>query len=77
MKNISSKKVWTTGMTHPHVEPPPIPLIEETHDGKSNKDFVKLKLHRYPTLSRLDLYDFKISLSDNGEPEDLLFFFVT
>ena len=44
MKNASSKKGWMTDMNQPHVEPPPIPLIKENHDGKSDKDFVKLKL---------------------------------
>ena len=56
-------------MTHPHIDPPPIPLIKETHDGKSDKYFVKLKLRRYPTSSRSDLYEFKMSLFDNGNPE--------
>ena len=49
MKNVSIKKGWMTGMTHPHVEPPRIPLIQETYDGKSDKDSVKLKLRRDPT----------------------------
>ena len=62
------------GMNHPHVDPPPIPLIQETHDGKSDKYFVQLKLRRDPKLSTSELYDFKMSLSDNGEPEDFLLF---
>ena len=65
-----SKKLWITGMTHPHIEPPPIPLIQETHNGKSCKDFVKLKLRRDPTLSTSDLYEFKMALFDNGDPGD-------
>ena len=36
--------------------------------------FVKLKLRRDPTSSMLDLYDFKMSLFDNGEPEEFLLF---
>ena len=55
MKNNSSEKRWMTGMTHPHVDPLPIPLIQEKRDGKSDKDFVKLKLRRFPTSSTLDL----------------------
>ena len=55
-------------MTHPHAEPTPILLIKENHNGKSEKYFVKIKLHRYPTLSTSDLYEFRIYLSDNGEP---------
>ena len=38
MKNVSSKKGWMTGMTHPPIEPPLIPIIQETNDGKSDKD---------------------------------------
>ena len=61
-------------MTQPHVDPPPINLIKEKHYGKSDKDFVKLKLRRDPTLTMLDLYEFKMSLFDNGEPEKFLLF---
>ena len=74
MKNVSSKKEWMTGVTHPHVEPPPIPLIQETYYGKSDKYFVKLKLRRDPTSSTSDLYEFKMSLFDNDETEDFLLF---
>ena len=74
MKNVSSEKGWMTGMTHPHVEPPPIPLIQETYDGNPDKDLVKLKLRRDPTSSTSDLYEFKISLFDNGEPEEFFLF---
>ena len=74
MKNVSSKKGWMTGMTHPYVDPPPIPLIQETHNGKSDKKSVKLKLHIYPTLSTSDLYEFKMYLFDNGELEEFLLF---
>ena len=61
-------------MTQPHVEPPPITLIKEKHNGKSDKDFVKLKLRRDPTFSMSDLYEFKMSLFENGEPEEFLLF---
>ena len=61
-------------MTQPHVDPPPINLIKEKHYGKSDKDFVKLKLRRDPTLHMSDLYEFKISLFENGEPEEFLLF---
>ena len=72
MGNFPNKKGWMTGMTKPHVEPPPIPLIKEKHNGKSDKYFVKLKLLRDPTLSTSDLYEFKMSLFDNGKPEEFL-----
>ena len=56
------------------MEPPPIPLIKETYNGKSDKDFVKLKLRRDPTSSTSDLYAFKISLFDHVDPEEFLLF---
>ena len=57
-------------MTHPHVDPPLIALIKETHGGKSEKYFVKIKLRRTRTSSTSDLYEFKISSFDNGDPEE-------
>ena len=57
-----------------HVEPPPIPLVKEMSTGKSNEDYVKLKLHRYPTSNTSDLYEFRISLFDHGDPEKFLLF---
>ena len=49
-------------MTQAHVESPTMTLLKELHGGESDKDFVKLKLCSYPTLSTSDLYKFKISL---------------
>ena len=74
MKNFSSKKGWMTGMTRPHMDTPLIPLIKEAHYGKSDKDSVKLKSRRDTMLSTLDLYEFKMSFFDNGDPEDFLLF---
>ena len=59
-------------MTEAHVELPPITLIKGTCDGKSYKFFVKLKLRRHPTYSKSDLYYFRMSLSDNGEPDQFM-----
>ena len=56
------------------MKPPPITLIKVKYDGKSDKDFIKLKLHRDPISSMSDLYELKMSLFDNGEPEDSLLF---
>ena len=61
-------------MTLSHVEPPSIPLIKGAYDGKSEKDLLKLKLRRRPTSSMSDLYGFRMSLFDNGEPEEFLLF---
>ena len=77
MKNHSSKKGQMTGTTQAHIDPPPIPLVKEKHDGKSNKYFVKLKLRRYTTSPTLDLYEFKMSLFDNGDTEEFCCSFVT
>ena len=56
------------------MEPLPIPLIKETYNGKPEKYFVKVKLRRDPTSSMSYLYDFNMSLFDNGEPEEFLLF---
>ena len=63
-----------TVVTHPHVEPLPIPLIQEKYNGKSDNDIFLIKLRGDPTLSTSDLYEFKISLFDNGESEEFLLF---
>ena len=42
--------------------------------GNSDGDYVKLKLRRDPTSSILDLYEFRMSLFDHGEPEEFLLF---
>ena len=74
MKKVSINKGFMTEMTYLHLEPLPIPLIQETHDGKSDKYFVKLKLRRDPTSSTSDLYEFKMYFFDNGDPEEFLLF---
>ena len=62
------------GMAQPHVYPPLIPRIKENHDGKSDKDFAKLKLCRDPTLPKLDPYKFKMSLFENSNPDEFFLF---
>ena len=61
-------------MTQVHVEPPLTPLFKIKYDGKSEKDFVKLKLCRDLTSSTLGLYKLKMSLFDNSEPEEIFLF---
>ena len=56
------------------MEPQPIPLIKETCNGKSDEDFVKIKFCIGPTSSTSDIYEFKMSLFDHGNPEEFLFF---
>ena len=50
-----------------HVEPPPIPLIKSKNYDKSDKYFVKINLRSDPTSQESDLYEFKMSLFDNGD----------
>ena len=74
MKNVPSTKGWMMGTTRPHVDPPQITIIKSNHNGKSDKYSVKLKLRRDPMSSMSDLYEFKMSLLENDEPEKFLFF---
>ena len=57
-----------------HVEPPPILLIKSKNYDKPEKDCVNLTLRRYTTSDKLDIYEFKMDLFKNGNPEELLFF---
>ena len=74
MKSVLHKKGWGVDTNPSQVEPPPIPLIKETSTGKSDGDYVKLKLRRYPTSSTSDLNEFRMSLFDHGDPEEFLLF---
>ena len=56
------------------MEPLPITLSKVTYNGNSDKDFVKLKRFRDPTYSTSDLYEFRMSLFEDGDPEDFLLF---
>ena len=72
MKNVFHKKVWVTNDNQSHEEPPPIPLMKEITTGKSDGDYDKLKLRRDPTSSTLDLYEFRMSLFDHGDPDEVI-----
>ena len=56
------------------MEPPPIPLIKSRHDDKLDKDFVKLKICSDTTSEKLDIYEYKMALFGNGEPDEFLLF---
>ena len=75
MKNVFHQKGWTTDTNPYHVDPPLIPLIKKTPSVKSNVDYVKLKLPIDPTSSTSDLYEFRFSLFNHGDPEEFLLFF--
>ena len=74
IKNVSHKNNWNTGTVQVHVDPPQITLIKSKKDDKSDKYFIKVKLRRYPTSEKSDLYEFKMALSDNSKPEEFLLF---
>ena len=74
MKNIYHKKSCHTGAVKTHLDPPPLHLIKSNLDSKMERDDVKVKLCRNPTLEKLYMYEFKMFLFDNGKPEDFLLF---
>ena len=74
MEKVLRRKKCTAVVVEQYVEPPPIPLIKSNHDDKLDKDFVKLKLYRYPTSYNSYLYEFKMALFDKGELEEFLLF---
>ena len=74
MKNISHNNEWNSETIQVHVEPALIPLITSKNDEKSDKDFVKIRLRRDPTSEKLYLYQLKMALFDNGDPEEFLLF---
>ena len=74
MKNVSHKKGWGMETNPDHLEPPPIPLIKQIYTGKLGLDYVKINLLRDPTSITSDLYVFRMSLFDHGDPEEFLLF---
>ena len=44
-----------------------IPLIKSNNNAKLEKDCVKIKLGRDPMSEKLDLYELKMALFDNGD----------
>ena len=74
MRNVSSKKGWMIGMIQPHLDLPRILIIKEEHNGKSDKNSVKLELHIDQKISTSDPYEFKMTLFGSGNPEEFLLF---
>ena len=74
MNNVSNNKNWDLGTVQVHVDTSPTLLIKSKNNEKLDKDCVKIKLCRYPTSAKSDLYELKMALFDNGEPEELLLF---
>ena len=76
MKNFYHKKNCNQGKVQVHVDPPPphILLFKINVDDKLDKDCVKIKFCRDPTLERSYLYEFKIAFFDSDDPEEFLLF---
>ena len=74
INNVLYKKIWRTGSVKIHVEPLPIPLIKSKNYMKAEKYCVKIKLRRDHTSEKSDLYEFKITCSDNRKSEEFLLF---
>ena len=55
-------------------ESPPITLIKSKKIEKQDTDRVNNKLRRYLTSDNLTLYEFKVALFDNVNPEGFLLF---
>ena len=74
MKNFLHHKNWNIVTVQLHVVTTPIPILESNNKYKLDKYCVKIKFRRDPTSQKLDLYEFKTALFDNGEPEEFLLF---
>ena len=65
--------IWSwndSGAVEIHVNPPFIHLIKGKNETKPDKDCVKIELYRNLTSENSYLYDFKMDLFDNGDPEE-------
>ena len=74
MKNVFRHKKCNVGVVLLHAETPPTPMIKIKHNDKSEKGFVRIKLRRDTTSQKLDLYELKMALFGNGDPEEFLLF---
>ena len=74
MKNILQKTNWNIRSIQVHLELPLITLIKSNNDKKLDKGYVEIKFHGDPASAKPDIYEFKTTLLDNGDPEELLLF---
>ena len=74
IKNVSLKNNLNVGTVQVQVETHHIQLIKSMKDDKSDKDFVKIKFRGDPSLEKSDLYEFKMALFYNRDPEEFLLF---
>ena len=71
-KQVSHKNKWNTGTVQVHVGPPLIPLIKSKNDNKLDRYYDKIKFRRDKTSENSYPYEFKMTLFDNGKPEEFL-----
>ena len=69
MNNVFHKKGWNLRTNPSHVYPLLIPMFSETCNVKIKKDFVNIKLFRYPKSSTPDPYNFNMYLFNHGKKE--------
>ena len=74
LKKFSLNRIWITGAVQTYVDPTLITWIRTNNYKKPEKDSVKIKSNRDPTLEKLDMYEFKMTFFDNSKPEDFLLF---
>ena len=74
MKKFLHNKEWNAGKVQVNIDQPQVTLIKSTKDDKPDKYFVKMIFCRDLKSEKLDLYEFKMVLFDNGEPEEFLLF---
>ena len=55
---------------------PQITIFKINNDDKSDKNRVEIKLRMDPMSQNTDLYELKMALFDNSEPEEFLLFIV-
>ena len=74
MKNISHNKSWCTGVVKTNFDPYTTPLIKIKLDLKTERDYVKIKLHRNHMSEKSYMHEFKMALFEKGNPEELILF---
>ena len=74
MKKFLHNKGWGMGTNPAHVGPPLVPLVKEISTGKSDGNYVTLKLCRDTTSITSNLYEFRMSLFGHGDPGKFILF---
>ena len=67
MYKVYHKKIWSTGAVKIHVDPPPTPLIKSKIGFNIERYYAKIKHRIHFTSEKLDMYELKMALFDNGK----------